>query len=92
MRHYVISQFRALDGKRLNTATPRCGAVLGWPTEKQGSLPLRFFWIKRHSLTAITNHKNSLKGNIRQESITPQAVGDIVKEYGTLIGNRELAT
>jgi len=66
-------------------------ALLGWLTEKQASLPLRFFWIKGYSLTAIPNHKNSLKGNIKQESITPQAVREIVKEYGTLIGNPELA-
>jgi hypothetical protein len=54
---------------------------------KQASLPFRFFWIKGYSLTASTNRKNSLKGNIKQESITPQAV----KAYGTLIGNPELA-
>jgi hypothetical protein len=87
-----VPPFREKDAFQAIIECRSENALLGWLTEKQASLPLRFFWIKGYSLTAIPNHKNSLKGNIRQESITPQAVGDIVKEYGTLIGNRELAT
>jgi hypothetical protein len=47
-------------------------AVLGWLTEKQTSLPLRFFWIKEYSLAAIPNHKIALRETSSRKALRPK--------------------